>query len=69
MGGPFTILRFAEPDLDDVDCRHADGSTGHRTAQQNWLNLWKPTVGALGQILGSTGPGRSWHLQHSRVVV
>jgi hypothetical protein len=30
---------------------------------------WKPTIDALGQILGSTSPGRSWHPQDGRIVV
>jgi hypothetical protein len=37
--------------------------------RRNWLNLWKPTIDALGQILGSTSPGRSWHPQDGRIVV
>jgi beta-glucosidase len=37
--------------------------------RRNWLNLWKPTIDALGQILGSTSPGQSWHPQDGRIVV
>ena len=36
--------------------------------RRNWLNLWKPTIDALGQILGSTTPGQSWHPQDGRIV-
>jgi|tagenome__1003787_1003787.scaffolds.fasta_scaffold20938915_2 hypothetical protein len=36
--------------------------------RRNWLNLWKPTIDALGQILGSTSPGQSWHPQDGRIV-
>jgi len=35
---------------------------------RNWLNLWKPTIDALGQILGYT-PGRGpWHPLDGRIV-
>ena len=37
--------------------------------RRNWLNLWKPTIDALGQILGSASPGRLWHPQDGRIVV
>jgi hypothetical protein len=36
--------------------------------RRNWLNLWKPTIDALGQILGNTSPGQSWHPQDGRIV-
>ena len=36
--------------------------------RRNWLNLWKPTIDALGQILGSASPDRLWHPQDGRIV-
>jgi hypothetical protein len=35
---------------------------------RNWLNLWRPAIDALGRILGSANPGRSWHPQDGRIV-
>jgi hypothetical protein len=34
--------------------------------QRNWLNLWKPTIDALGRLLGSDGQ-RPWHPRDGRV--
>ena len=36
--------------------------------RKNWLNLWKPTIDALDQILGRSSPERSWHPRDGRVV-
>jgi hypothetical protein len=35
---------------------------------RNWLNLWKPTVDALGPLLGSTEPDKQWHPRDGRIV-
>lgn len=35
---------------------------------RNWLNLWKPTIDALDQILGRTEPDRPWHPRDGRIV-
>lgn len=35
--------------------------------RRNWLNLWKPTIDALGQLLGRTRPDRAWHPQDGRI--
>jgi hypothetical protein len=37
-------------------------------AGRNWLNLWKPTIDALGQILGHESPRRPWSPCDGRVV-
>lgn len=36
--------------------------------RRNWLNLWKPTIDALGRLLGRSDPGRPWHVDDGRVV-
>ena len=35
---------------------------------RSWINLWKPTIDALGALLGESSPARSWHPQDGRVV-
>lgn len=35
---------------------------------RNWLNLWKPTIDALGGLLGRTSPSERWHPRDGRVV-
>ena len=35
---------------------------------RNWPNLWKPTVDALGRILGRDNPARPWAPRDGRVV-
>lgn len=34
---------------------------------RNWLNLWKPTIDALGPILGSSSAGRPWNPGDGRI--
>lgn len=34
---------------------------------RNWLNLWKPTIDALGSLLGLTDPARPWHPRDGRI--
>lgn len=34
--------------------------------QRSWLNLWKPTIDALGPVLGSND-GRPWHPRDGRI--
>jgi hypothetical protein len=36
--------------------------------RRNWLNLWKPTIDALDQLLGRTRPDRAWHPRDGRIV-
>ncbi|GLY89798.1 hypothetical protein Airi02_077270 [Actinoallomurus iriomotensis] len=36
--------------------------------RRNWLNLWKPTIDALGPILGRTAPEKPWHPRDGRIV-
>lgn len=33
-----------------------------------WSNLWKPTIDALGRLLGRTTPDRPWHPRDGRIV-
>ena len=35
--------------------------------RRNWLNLWKPTIDALDQLLGRTRPDRAWHPRDERI--
>jgi hypothetical protein len=35
---------------------------------RNWLNLWKPTIDALGQILGNDPTGAPWNPLDGRIV-
>lgn len=35
---------------------------------RSWINLWKPTIDALGALLGASSPARPWHPQDGRVV-
>lgn len=35
---------------------------------RSWANLWKPTIDALGALLGRTAPDRRWHPRDGRVV-
>lgn len=35
---------------------------------RNWTNLWKPTIDALGALLGSDPSGRPWHPRDGRIV-
>jgi hypothetical protein len=35
--------------------------------RRNWLNLWKPTIDALDQLLGRTRPDRPWHPRDGRI--
>jgi hypothetical protein len=37
-------------------------------ARRNWLNLWKPTIDAMEQILGRSQPERPWHPRDGRIV-
>lgn len=37
-------------------------------ARRNWLNLWKPTIDAMEQILGRSQPERQWHPRDGRIV-
>jgi hypothetical protein len=37
-------------------------------SRRNWLNLWKPTIDALGALLGRTDPTRPWHPRDGRIV-
>jgi hypothetical protein len=62
-------VRNAVADLDVL----ADGPVGLEIAfvvgpKRNWLNLWKPTIDALGPILGSTHPSNPWHPCDGRIV-
>ncbi|MGI8537826.1 MAG: hypothetical protein ACR2K2_15405 [Mycobacteriales bacterium] len=34
---------------------------------RSWINLWKPTIDALGALLGASSPARPWHPQDGRV--
>lgn len=34
---------------------------------RSWLNLWKPTVDALGTLLGQPGSSRAWHPDDGRI--
>jgi hypothetical protein len=34
---------------------------------RNWLNLWKPTIDALGPLLGSTQPDSLWNPRDGRI--
>ena len=34
---------------------------------RNWLNLWKPTIGALDPLLGRTRSDRDWHPRDGRI--
>ena len=36
--------------------------------RRNWPNLWKPTIDALGKLLGLTAPDRPWHPRDGRIV-
>ncbi|MFI0407322.1 hypothetical protein [Actinomadura sp. 3N508] len=36
--------------------------------RRQWPNLWKPTIDALGRILGRTSPDRLWHPLDGRIV-
>jgi hypothetical protein len=36
--------------------------------KRNWLNLWKPTIDALGPILGNSHPNKPWHPCDGRIV-
>lgn len=35
--------------------------------KRNWINLWKPTIDALGRLLGRTGPDQDWHPHDGRI--
>jgi hypothetical protein len=35
---------------------------------RNWPNLWKPTIDALGRLLGYSGSATPWHPQDGRIV-
>jgi hypothetical protein len=35
---------------------------------RSWVNLWKPTIDALGRLLGDGGSGRPWNPQDGRIV-
>jgi hypothetical protein len=34
---------------------------------RNWLNLWKPTIDALGPLLGATEGAKPWHPRDGRI--
>ncbi len=34
---------------------------------RSWINLWRPTIDALGALLGASSPARPWHPQDDRV--
>ncbi|MFI0366489.1 hypothetical protein ACH35V_01335 [Actinomadura sp. 1N219] len=36
--------------------------------RRQWPNLWKPTIDALGKVLGRTAPDRPWHPRDGRIV-
>ena len=36
-------------------------------SRRNWINLWKPTIDALGGLLGWTRPDREWHPRDGRI--
>lgn len=36
--------------------------------RRNWLNLWKPTIDALGLFLGRSRPNRAWHPRDGRIL-
>ena len=36
--------------------------------RRSWPNLWKPTIDALGRLVGSPTSGRPWHPQDGRIV-
>lgn len=36
--------------------------------RRNWINLWKPTIDALGPILATDAPARQWHPRDGRIV-
>lgn len=35
---------------------------------RSWINLWKPTIDALGALLGVSSPARPWHPRDGRVI-
>lgn len=35
--------------------------------RRSWPNLWKPTIDALGHLLGRTSPDRLWHPRDGRI--
>lgn len=39
----------------------------YRVGTRNWLNLWKPTLDALGPLLGITSTARPWHPSDGRI--
>ncbi len=36
--------------------------------RRSWPNVWKPTIDALGPLLGMTSPERSWHPRDGRII-
>lgn len=36
--------------------------------RRNWMNLWKPTIDALGRLLGRPDSARPWHTHDGRIV-
>lgn len=36
--------------------------------RRSWPNLWKPTIDALGRLIGSPTSGRPWHPHDGRIV-
>ncbi|MEO3787208.1 hypothetical protein ABGB12_28110 [Actinocorallia sp. B10E7] len=35
--------------------------------RRSWPNVWKPTIDALGHLLGRTSPDRPWHPHDGRI--
>jgi hypothetical protein len=35
---------------------------------RNWTNLWKPTIDALGVLLGWSTPHHPWHTEDGRIL-
>lgn len=58
-------LRGTEPLADGPVALQLAFSVG---PSRNWTNLWKPTIDALGALLGPAEPRRPWHPRDGRVV-
>jgi hypothetical protein len=61
----FDQLRGAEPLPEGPVSLQVAFTVG---ARRNWLNLWKPTIDAMEQLLGRSHPERPWHPRDGRIV-
>lgn len=57
---------LADAELIDAGPVHLDIVFGVGPTR-SWLNLWKPTVDALGALLGQSGSSRAWHPDDGRI--